>query len=595
MAENSDNSKKEEEEEEEFTPIIVYVGGDQTYYHNMVEKYKELFPSIEVDFKHAFEKEDTKIQSLVLEIKTFKPKLVIIDMGQNEVAMLHLIRLLIRHNSLDKTKVMGVCDYIQGSSMVIKSIMTTAPCVHLKSSELEAVCFDITMLAFPLLAEDHKFALAELADPIKAYHPAKVAMMNENFLKIESDFPMQQKQQLRVHNYWNRANILGSNLMMCASQSQENIYYNYEYTQFLQMAHADPVEQTPEMTEEEFQKLNADRSQKMQTSKTAVMNWLNQHKQYSKPKFLKALVVDKKGVFFEDQPLSDSYVFVFRNQPFLADPKRELSRVRPQLIIWNLEKVAKPERDANADIVHTYNDMPNLVAFTRVVQEVFQGYQPVIIIFNADDQDTNSLKATLNYQSILAVKEPIDIQMVLKMCEMLRAKIMPSLPQPGPTDVYIDKNSDITYVEIETDIILKGCSENDIYFDCETPIPEGTILRVSLPVPMFVTVVKKPEFATLASQYYGFIHGIGESERQQLRRYINDIFFREHEQKKAEESQEAEALKQKYIQDKEAEAKSAAEEAERLKKEEEEKKALEEKAQAIVSKLDGDASEKKEE
>lgn len=588
MAENADNSPKKDEDEEKVTPKIVYIGGDQTYYNNLVEKYKELFPSIEVDFQHAFENDDKKIQSLVLKIKTAKPRLVIIDMGQNENAMLHLIRLWKRHNSLVKTEVMGLCDYTQGRAMVIKAIMTTAPCVHIKSSELEAVCYDITMLAFPLLVEDHKFALAELADPIKAYHPAKAAMMNENFLKIESNFPMQQKQQLRVHNYWNRAKIMGSNLMMCASQSEENIYYNYQYTQFMQLAHADPVEQTPEMTQEDFQALNAKRQEQMQVSKQTVTNWIAQHKQYSKPKFLKALVVDKKGVFLEDQPLSDSYVYVFRNQPFLNDAKKELSRVRPQLIIWNLENTTKAEKDANADIAHTYNDLPNLAAFTRAIGEVFQGYQPVIIVFNAGEQDTNQLKATLNYQSILAVKEPIDIQMVLKVCEMLRAKILPSLPQPGPTDVYIDKNSDISYLEIETDIILKGCSENDIYFDCETPIPDGTVLRVSLPVPMYVTVCKKPEFATLASQYYGFIHGIGESERQQLRRYINDIFFREHDQKKVEEAQEAEALKQKYIQEKEAE---------RIAAEEAASKALEDKASAIVSELDGGAPapEKKEE
>jgi len=582
-----DTTDSKEEEEEKVVPKIVYLGGDLTYFENLKEKYNELYPSIEVEFQQSIEKDDAKIQSLVLKIRLSRPKLVIIDLSQNDRAYLHLIRIWMRHNSILKTPVLSLCDYTQGRSMVIKGIMTTAPCIHIKSSELEAVCYDMTLLAFPVLAEDHGFALAELADPIKAYYPAKAAMLNENFIKLESDVPMQAKQQLRVHNYWFRSKILGSNLVMCASQSEENIYYNYNYTQFLQMAHADPVEQTDTMTQEDFNAHNLKRQETMQNSKLNLQKWLTENKKYSRPKFLKAYVVDKAGVFFEDQPLSDSYVYVFRNQPFVADAKKELNRIKPQLIIWHLENVSKADREAIADIAHTFNDMINLAKFTDVVKEIYQGYQPVIIIFNAEEKDTAALKTALNYQSILAVKEPMDIQMVLKMCEMLRAKILPSLPQPAPTDVYLDKNSDISYCEIESDITLMGCSENDMYFDSATPVPEGTVMRVSLPVPMYVTVCKKPEFAKIGSQYYGFIHGIGESERQQLRRYINDIFFREHDQKKQEVAAESEALKQKYIQDKENEGKDAAAlEAEALKKEEDEKNALEEKAKSLVDELE---------
>ncbi len=586
------DKKDGKEEEEKVIPKIVYIGQDISYFNNLKEKFQELC-SIEAEFQSSQVSDDSKIQSQILKIRTIKPKAVLLDFAKNPNAMMHLARLWQRQNKTIETSIIGLCDYTQGRSMVIKAIMTTIPCVHIKSAELEAVVHDINCLSFPLLVQDHGFALAELSDPIKAYFPAKAALINDNFLKIESNVPMQAKQQLRVHNFWFRSKVVESNLVMCASQSQENLYYNFEYTQILQMAHADPVQQTDNMTKEDFDKLQKDRQEKLQNSKFKLTKWIKEHVKYSKPKFLKAYVVDKEGHFFNDRPLSDTYIYVFRNQPFVKDAKKELLATKPQIIVWNLEKVSKADRDAEAELQYTLNDMPNLIKFAKDAKEVFQGYQPIIIVFNAEDQETADLQASMNYQSVLAVKDPMSIDMVLRMCEMLRNKVEPSLPKPNATDVYIDKNSDISYVEIESELTLMACSENDVYFNSDQDLPLGTVLRVSLPVPMYITVCKIPEYAKISSTYYGIIHGIGEEERQKLRRYINEIFFRDHEQKKAEEKQEVEQLKVKYVEDKEKDAQdAAAAEAERLRKEEEERKALEEKAKELVGQLDDKKEEK---
>lgn len=589
MAGNDKAKKDQDDENEKVAPKIVYIGQDISFYNSLKEKYSELC-SIEVDFQIAEVSDDSKIQSQILKIRTARPKVVILDFAKNPNGMLHLARLWTRQNKVINSALIGLCDFNQGRSMVIKGIMTTMPCVHIKSSELEAIVHDINCLAFPLLVEDHGFATAQLEDPIKAYYPAKAALINENFIKVESNTPMQAKQQLRVHNFWFRSKVVGSNLMMCASQSQENLYYNYEYTQILQMAHADPVQQTDNMTKEDFDKLQQKRQETLANSKMRMKNWVAQHVKYSRPKFLKAYVVDKQGLFFEDRPLSDTYIYVFRNQPFVKNAKLELTKTKPQIIIWNLEKVSKPDREAAAEMQYTLNDMPNLIKFAKDAKEVFQGYQPVIIVFNAEDNDTATLQTNMNYQSVLAVKEPMTIEMVLRMCEMLRAKVEPTLPKPNPTDVYIDKNSDISYVEIESDITLMGCSESDAYFNSDVDIPMGTVLRVSLPVPMYLTVCPMPEYSKIQSTHYGIIHGIGEAERQKLRRYINDIFFRDHDAAKVAAAQEVESLKVKYVEDKEKEVRDAAAakaaEEEKIRKAEAEQEELAKKAQELVDQLD---------
>ena len=67
-----------------------------------------------------------------------------------------------------------------------------------------------------------------------------------------------------------------------------------------------------------------------------------------------------------------------------------------------------------------------------------------------------------------------------------------------------------------------------------------------------------PETSKFQSEYYGIIHGIGEEERQELRRYVNEIFFRDLEAQKKAEADEIAAQKEAYVLKKQQEAEEAA-------------------------------------
>ena len=94
-----------------------------------------------------------------------------------------------------------------------------------------------------------------------------------------------------------------------------------------------------------------------------------------------------------------------------------------------------------------------------------------------------------------------------------------------------------------------------------------------------------PNFAKQEAEYFGIIHGIGEKEKPGIRQFINNIFFQDLQQKKAEEAKEVEAQKQKYMEEKEAE---------RL-RELEEQKALEEGENAEVPAETEESAEETEE
>jgi len=348
------------------------------------------------------------------------------------------------------------------------------------------------------------------------------------------------------------------------------------------------------MTKDDFDARQAKRLETVTESRHKIVKWLKGNQNNSRPKFLKAYVIDKDGHFFNNQPLTDNYPFVFRNQLFIANAKKEITNIKPQLIIYNLENIDKETLEANADIAHTYNDSRMLQHLIKTVKEVCAKQPPIIIVFNSGEYDSAYMQKVFNYTSILAVNEEMTVELSLKMADMLKSKIMPSLPQPKPGDVYIDKSTDLSYSEIESDITLVACSENDVYFNTPEVLDIGTVLRITLPVSMYITVVPVPEYSSIASQFYGIIHGIGEESRQELRRFINSIFFRNLETQKASDKEDVAKLKQTYIdkQEEKINAEKKLAEAKDVEKqvqlEREKDQATTDKAQDIVDALGGD-------
>lgn len=525
---------------------IFYIGNDLSFVGNLRD-YLDNLSSKKFDFKVLAANDEKKIQNYIHLIMEEKPKIVLIDFSQNLKATTHLCRVWERTNFHIDIPIVGICDNENSTAGLIEVLITSkVKCVQLKSAELDSIAYNILKLGFKDIKKQHEFALAKMDDLVHAFYPAKASLINENFLKIESDLKIQPKQVVRINNFWHNSQVIKSNLFMCVDQTQANIYYSYKYQQIFQMAHVDPVNKAPDMEVEEFDKKNEERKELVVESKHRLNKWLKTKSYDSVPKFLKALVIDKKCVLYKDMPLTDSYDFVLRVQPYLENAKRELINIRPNIIVYNLEDVTKEEIEANPDIAHTFNESRMLQHVIKTASDVLSKNPPIIIVFNAGEYTTDYLKKVFKYPNILAVSEEIQAELVLKMINMLKTKISSSLPTNKKGEIYLDKASNESYIEIATQIEIKGLSENDVYFSTEQIIKPGTVLKVNLPIPMFITVVEPPERAKIDSSYYAIIHGIGELERKRLRRFINGVFFRSLDASKEKEREQIEALKEKY-------------------------------------------------
>ena len=535
---------------------VIYIGSDAGYLQLLSDKFIDSYKPLNFEFEQLERTTGQDIQSLALYVRTERPKLIFVDYSTSTSEMLHLVRILTRLNGLTKPYIIGLVDYNQGIDPIQKGVLAGSKCVHIKSAELDAVIYDSMCFAYPDSIEDHGFATAKLDDEVTAFAPCKVGMISRDGIRIESNFPTSVGTSYSLLNYWYTKSFLKTTEAQCGSCSTEDLYYNFKYAQEFSFAFAAPVEVNPDLQPEQIEQLEQEREYLINDCKEKMGNWIETNIYKSKPKMLKTLMIDKELKFYDNQPLADEFPFVIRCQPYLMNVKEELLRINPQLIVFNMEDVTNEELEANEDIAYTYNETRTLQFLIKIIKSIPE-YNPFVIVFNAEGHDTEKLQKVLSFKQIMAHKEKMTSELVLKMAKLLESRLNTSIEDNDVPTVFLQKDHPASYSEIELSINIVACSENDIYFNSDHELTSGTVLRINLPAPMFLAVTEPPKSSREQCKFYAVIHGIGEVEKKELRRFINSVFFREHEEKKRIAKEEFEKLNQQAIDKKE---KAAAEE-----------------------------------
>ena len=546
---------------------VIYLGEDQGYWESLKQGFSK-FKQLKFEFELRFEQDHQKIQSHIPFVFEKKPKVLFVDLSKNCDEMLHILRAQKRTNMNIKPFIIALVDYNQGKGVLQQAVMAGARCAHIKSGEVDSVIFDSIAFAFSNALEDHGFATCKLEDTSSIFIPAKAGVISAGGMQIESDFKIIKDEKYFLHNYWSNQKLLKSPLAKARNQEIEDLFYNYEYAQEFSFQYVEPIEVDESMDDEEVEKLNADLQSTMKESKMAMQAWIESNRERSKPKLIKCVVIDKELNFYIDQPLTDSYNFVMRCQPFLKKVKKELLKIMPHMIVFNFEDVDPAEREANEEIAYMFNDNKNLQYLIKVIQSI-NDYQPFLVVFNSE-HDTKKLQRVLNYPQIIAHKENLNPELVVKMAGLLEKKLFGQEEVFSENVVILDKKHPATYVEIEVPIVIKACSETDIYFECDEELDYQTILRINHPTNMYITVCEHPKFSKEQTKYYAVVNGIGEDEVQDYRKFINSVYFRDKMAAREAEAQEFEQKKEDF------QRKKAEEEAKRVA---EEKKKAEEEAQ----------------
>lgn len=554
---------------------ILYLGSDNAYYKALLAEFNRLYPGVKID--QVSDHGPEHIQAMLINVMHTSPALIFVDFSKHTEDYMHLARLLVRTNHHSQIHIVGLHDYLSPPQQHHESYLTGVNVNHIKSGEVFDVVFGAMNLVTPGQAKEHGFATAKVERDLDARLLCKIGYVFPKGLHVEANVAFSQGEELRVHHPWVDRKKIPSTLMRVKNVSQEPRFYNSRCGLDLEFAWVDPVVVAEGDSEHRIAELDGERTYAVGKAKKFFEAWLKDNAERSHKKNVRVLVVDRNMSFYHSSERTDKYNQALRCQPYLKDPVAELQTLQPQMIAVVLDEL-KVEDPPPAPL----NDMAFIQKLTQILTKKLTELNPYIIVFNAGPVTSQELQASMKYPQIIAMDGELTPQIVIKMAKMVDEKLKheESTDSDHAKKVFLRKSNPQSHAQIEEHIKLVQVSESDLVFTCSRQLPEGTVLELSSPFKGFITVIPHPQLGK-EPNYYGLVNCIGELEKKSLRRFVNSIFFKDHDAAKLAELENFQNLnkaKWQAILDQQK-AKLEAEERQKAEQEEEFKRTQEAKAQ----------------
>ncbi len=548
--------------------LFYYFGDDEAYFRAIVGEFKR-HTKLVIDFQRFYESDEKKIQSLFLKVYRNKAACVFIDLSKNSQDYIHLARILARATMEHNPILVGLVDYLSPPEVLKESIITGINLAYTKSPETFDVVFGVSKLISPTEIAEHGFANADLKDDFEAALPVKIGFIFESGLHIETDYPLKDGDQIRMNHHWTKKKVVPSREFFIQKVSSHNLFYHFKYAADAEFHFVDQYLPPDGVAPKDVEERKEYRLHTIKHHKKMLANWLSTNTSLSLEKKAKVLVIDPEFHFYDEQPRTDKNAYTIRCIPFLKDINLELDRLEPQVIAYSLDKPEAKEARNTAE---------QLQVLTKTLSERYQDKSPFVIVFNSKIP-SKEIKETFNYTNIMTTESEISVELLVRMAEIFDKKLEKTLANSKSNipKIFLRKTHNASIAEITFNVTLTKLSETDLVFKCEAPIPIGSNLHFTSPIEMFVNV-QPPKGQSKDPEFYGLIHSVGEEEKKQLRRFINTVFFRDHDAQLQAETDEYLKLNIAKKQEKEEAAKKAIEEAKKAAAGESESSSNQEKA-----------------
>ena len=531
--------------------LFYYFGDDEAYFKALQGEFKTS-TRLPIQWKKFYSSDEIKIQSFFTNIFTFKPAVVFIDFSKNTADYMHLARLLARTPLEHKLLLVGLLDYLSPPEIMLESMATGVQLTFIKSAEIFDVGFDIAKILSPQDNTAHGFANATLkGEEWIAGVPSKVGYIQGEGLHVETDYKMSKGDRIKLFHAWKKNKIVPSLEMFVKDVTQSNMFYHFKRNADLDFVFIDEYLPPEGMEEERVTERLADRNEKILQQKKLLKRWIEDNLSRSFEKKAKVMVVDRQFHFYQDQQRTDKHAYTIRCVPFLNDISYELSRMLPQVIAFNLEAEKSDAKNNNESL---YKLVENIKS------NYGDDYRPFLIVFNCQIA-SKEMQSNLTYTNLMSTANEMSVEVMVRMAEIFEKKLIKDLPPAGKTDlprVFIKKTNADSFAEIQVPITITKISETDMILQSEAPLEIGMNLHVKEPVDMFIHLL--PSKATgKIPEFVGLIHCLGEHQKKELRKYVNSIFFREHDAKLSNETDEFKKLNEAKLLQKIEQEKAATE------------------------------------
>ena len=587
--------------------IALYIGSDPAYWQVIQKRIQQNYGGIGFVFKNEQIKPDRRYTDIFLDCVKDAPTLIYVDFSTQLKDQIQLARMLKRENSLSEIPIIGLVDK---KSEVRGCLSAGVDLVHVKCGEYHDVVYDAIFLVDQKLVKAPAFAKGKMAKEAQIIDDFRIGYITDKGVHAEGNLSLEEGQEITLQNAI-PTSIVPSKRYRVSKVDQINLYYDSRYGYDLDFLFVDSVEeqfselemmiaasesederkklQKKLLTEKSFKEREAQTM--LEHAKKKTKDWVKKNMLDSAPKTTKLLIVDRSlHVLTEiDRPL-DAYPFALRIQTFLKKDVPEIRTVRPSIISFQYLTIetgslSEEELEAYADRIveereHSENQLTMIFDYLK---SAGAEYHPLVMIYNCPEKDAKELQAQFQYPLIIAksglmsmdslvqIGETFEKNEVDRRNKKIAAKIQ-ALKAKDPMKYrsltpaafeearfYVGKSQDISYVSTTFDIVITSLTESEIELTCDERLELKTY-RLDFPLPMSVRLVAQPDGKPCKDveggkkMYRGLIHSVGEEDKKEIRRQINEVFFSPLKEKRNQEEAAFRELNEKMQQEREASA-----------------------------------------
>lgn len=495
----------------------VYLGQDLGYWKDVCDRLEKDYAGENFNFHHCFRKDLNTFQKVLLNIIKYKPDVIFVDFSVESRKVLTVARTL-RRIYPEMHALIGLWNYLAPKHLIDEGNTTGVTVTHIKSGEIGEVVRHAMYLARQKKRDEFVSATPAENIEISIVHKMKIGYITSDYLHVEHNVLPPHGEKFELGN-----NLFGGKFkskFILDKKINENFYYNFNYcSDFKIIYNPETPAKSGETEKQKNWRVNDDK-QVEDKRKKGFLNWIAENKDNSIPKRTKLLVIDSELSIIDqaDRPL-DEYEFSIRFLREIDSSGKGLRKIKAGIICYQ----CPPKQEGQLrDLMAQINNI--------------DGYDPFVVVFQAS-WSSEYLKEHFKYDRIMGHVDSFDLTSLLDFCKAYEENEgrNKSHAKSAPEEivekrVYVDKNSPISDVEYAVDINLHSFTESTFRFQCKENLPLWSIYFLDWPLDVCLTVVEelneKDWLIQGQHQYLGLIHCIGEKERSEFRRQINDTIYK---------------------------------------------------------------------
>lgn len=496
---------------------VFLFGKEQPYFQDLRFRFQKEFPNRKFEFKQFFPEDEEHFQSALIELSNFDPGILFIDYSSRPKDTLSFARSVRRCFPRLKA-VVGLWDISVDKNLLNESNTTGVYINHIKSPELSEVIFQALSLASDSPLDKKTYATANFQSGYKITlcHLMKIGFLTENYMHIEHGVKLPPMgTSFNLTSTWNDLFEIDNYELL--RRIDQNYYYHYPYSSDIKYNFQVETEEPPPYlkTEEDIQKWKDSQKPKIEAKKKELSqkanNWIIQNIVNNQPKRTRLLIIDPTLAVFKqaDKPL-DEYPYSIRFYSELLLNTDQISRVKPGIIAIQL--MYKKDQE----------EMQKLFEELSRYKEI----NPFIIVFNTE-LSTDQARKIFKDDHIMTHQGEFCFDTVLKLCDSYqrssgreRSHDQATSYAKSENRFYPSKFSEQSAAYLNFDVSILKLNEAFISFESPFELEQYSTYEVKSTVSFRITIMGA-EIGYAENCYWAVIHGVSETDRKNLRQFIN--------------------------------------------------------------------------